>query len=230
MRAKGKFQQQLNGRAYLFKWRRFSHVIQYYTSVRGTACKKFCLWRSKPFTLNISAGWQLVSCAIITLMWVWKRTNCWEQNILPSVTGPGLSHCGQHIVFYLHRVEANSTEAVDAPGKRPDWTAPLLIPDVHLLAACCKHSILLVMVQSCENCLQVTRIIYIIIKLWCFIYPCEVRGHGRPNMTDSYLAQNSVEWLLFLSITWCLHFPLLDCFVITNLLKSACGDVKHRLY
>lgn len=29
----------------LFKRCRFSHVIQYYTSVRGTTCKKFSLWR-----------------------------------------------------------------------------------------------------------------------------------------------------------------------------------------
>lgn len=181
MRAKGKFQEQLNGRAYLFKWRRFSHVIQYYTSVRGTACKKFCLWRSKQFTLNISAGWQLVSCTIITLMWVWTWTNCWEQSLLPSVTGPGLSQCGEHMVFYLHRVEANGAEAVDAPGKRPDWTASLLIPDVHLLAARCKHSILLVMVQSREDCLQATRTMYIIIKRWYFTDPWEVRDHGRPK-------------------------------------------------
>ncbi len=61
---------------------------------------------------------------------------------------------------YLHGVEANSAKAVYAPGERADWAAPLLIPDVHLLATCCKHSLLLVVIQSCEDCLQETKIFF----------------------------------------------------------------------
>lgn len=62
-------------------------------------------------------------------------------------------------VFYLHRVEADRTEAVYTPGEGADWAAPLLVPDVHLLATCCKHTCLLVMVDSCENHLQqVTKV------------------------------------------------------------------------
>ncbi len=62
------------------------------------------------------------------------------------------------MVSHLHWVEADGVEAVYAPGERADWAAPLLIPDVHLLATSCKHSLLLVMVQSCEDCLQGTRV------------------------------------------------------------------------
>lgn len=60
--------------------------------------------------------------------------------------GGGLSECGGHTLSYLHRVEADSAEAVYAPSERADWAAPLLVPDVHLLATCCERSVLLVMV------------------------------------------------------------------------------------
>lgn len=55
---------------------------------------------------------------------------------------------------HLHRVKTDGAEAVDAPGEGADGGAPLLVPDVHLVATCCKHSALLVMVQSCEHCLK----------------------------------------------------------------------------
>lgn len=61
-------------------------------------------------------------------------------------------------VFYLHGVEADGAEAVHAPGERADRAAPLLIPDVHLLATSCKHGVLLVVVQPGEDCLQGTRV------------------------------------------------------------------------
>lgn len=58
------------------------------------------------------------------------------------------------MVSYLHGVEADSAEAVYAPGERADGAAPLLVPDVHLLATRCKHTRVLVVVQSCEDRLQ----------------------------------------------------------------------------
>lgn len=73
------------------------------------------------------------------------------------------SECGGYVESYLHRVEADGAEAVYAPGERTNWAAPLLIPDVHLLATGCKHTILLVMVQSCEHSLQKTSILNIVI-------------------------------------------------------------------
>lgn len=69
-------------------------------------------------------------------------------------------------VSYLHGVEADRAEAVYAPGERADRAAPLLVPDVHLLATRCKHTLPLVMVQSCEDRLQGTRVIFTIIKLF----------------------------------------------------------------
>lgn len=57
------------------------------------------------------------------------------------------------MVSYLHRVEADRADAVYTPGKGADRGASLLIPDVHLLATCCKYTLFLMMVQSCENSL-----------------------------------------------------------------------------
>lgn len=58
------------------------------------------------------------------------------------------------MAFHLYRIKADRAEAVYTPGKRPNWGAPLLIPDVHLLATRCKHTLLLVMVYSCVHSLQ----------------------------------------------------------------------------
>lgn len=112
-------------------------------------------------------------------MWVETWTNCHGQSVLHSVARWGPAECGRNRVSYLHRVEADRAEAVDAPGERTDRAAPLLIPDVHLLATCCKHSLLLVMIQSCEDCLQGARIFFTIIKMWYFTDPLEDRGHGN---------------------------------------------------
>lgn len=57
---------------------------------------------------------------------------------------------------HLHRVESNGAEAVNTPGEGTDRGAPLFVPDVHLLAACRKYIILLVMVKPGEDCLQGT--------------------------------------------------------------------------
>lgn len=75
----------------------------------------------------------------------WGQT-CWKQ---PQIHR---SH--------LHRVEAHTAEAVNAPGEGPDWTRSLFVPNVHLLAACWKHIVLLVMVEPCEDCLRGRRIMF----------------------------------------------------------------------
>ena len=68
-----------------------------------------------------------------------------------TVTERGPSDCGGYSVSYLHRVEADGAEAVHAPGEGAHRTAPLLVPDVHLLATRHKHAVALVVVQPCEH-------------------------------------------------------------------------------
>lgn len=60
--------------SYLFKWRRLSHVIQHYTSVWGTACKKLSLWRrnqkQRRFKGVFLIGQSLIDCLTSTgLKW-----------------------------------------------------------------------------------------------------------------------------------------------------------------
>lgn len=48
--------------------------------------------------------------------------------------------------------------------------------------------------------------------------------------TTAYFAQDRVQWLLFFSITRCLHFPLLDCFVVPHLWKTLnINCIKYKL-
>lgn len=59
---------------------------------------------------------------------------------------------------YFHGVEVDRAEAVHTPGERADGAAPLLIPDVHLLATRSKQTLLPVMVQACKHCLHGDKI------------------------------------------------------------------------
>lgn len=127
-----KFPQQLISRVYLFKWCWFSHVIQYYTSIGRTACEKFGLWRDKYGKIR---GWSARRSGI----------------------GRGVCGCDGNTASYLHWVEADRAEAVYPPGEGANWAAPLFIPDVNLLTTRCKHTFLLVMVQSCEDRLRGTK-------------------------------------------------------------------------
>lgn len=61
-------------------------------------------------------------------------------------------------VSYFHGVEVDRAEAVHTPGERADGAAPLLIPDVHLLATRSKQPILAVVVQACKHCLHGDKI------------------------------------------------------------------------
>lgn len=98
-----------------------------------------------------------------------------------------MSEYDGNTVSHLHGVEADRAEAVYAPGEWADWAAPLLIPDVHLLATRCKHSLLLVMVQSCEDCLQGTRIIFFFtrIKMWLH-WPFRGQRSWSPKVQDFF--------------------------------------------
>lgn len=131
------------GRTYLFKWCGFSHVIQHYTSIRSTTCKQFSLEKDIKF---MSCCWADLN----TSMFEHRKTvvvreffTLWHDKGRLSMMGSTVS--------YLHGVEADGAEAVYAPGERANWTAPLLIPDVHLLATRCKYRLLLVMVQPCVH-------------------------------------------------------------------------------
>lgn len=64
------------------------------------------------------------------------------------------------LLSYFHRVEVDRAEAVHTPGERADGAAPLLIPDVHLLATRSKQTLLPVMVQACKHCLHGDKICF----------------------------------------------------------------------
>lgn len=57
-------------------------------------------------------------------------------------------------VAHLHRVITNTAEAVHSPAEGANGAAPLLVPNVHRLAACCKSAFALVMVNACEHSLR----------------------------------------------------------------------------
>ena len=190
-REKGSFLKQPNTHAHLFERCRFSHVIQNDTSIRGTTCKKFSLWRHTTHLKSI--------CGVGGLD---KSDNKCEHGILLCVLW----------VSHLHRVEADRAEAVYAPGEGTDWATPLLVPDVHLLATCCKHIVLLMMVQSCEHSLRERRIVIIIwhfTERWCkyncpwlyiVTYNPVINTVKDPNLNGFFLASCPCPPLHFMEI------------------------------
>lgn len=88
-------------------------------------------------------------------------------------------------VSYFHGVEVDGAEAVHPPGEWADGAAPLLIPDVHLLATRSKQTLLPVMVQACKHCLHRDKI----------HFPESERFHTSQNSWSAFHRwQTTLRW------------------------------------